>query len=135
MARHRIVHKWAAIVDTVVARHAKAEKVTGTVLHVIVDSSVWMSELVAAKRVLIQKINASLPKGAPGITDIRFTQRSWAKERPDKPREQEAPDPDETHVRQVRAILEPIEDERVRAALARILEKDRQLRFRRMAKP
>lgn len=135
MSRHRIVHKWAGIVDTVIARHAKAEKVSGTVLQVAVDSSVWMSELVAAKNVLIQKINASLPKGTPGITDIRFQQRSWAKEPPPRPKESEAPEPDEADARRVRKILEPIADESVRLALERILEKDRQLRHRRKPTP
>ncbi|HMK36222.1 MAG TPA: DUF721 domain-containing protein, partial [Desulfomonilaceae bacterium] len=63
VARHRVLHQWAEIVDSVIARHARAVKVTGTVLHVVVDSSVWMNELAAAKGVLLQKLNTSLPKG------------------------------------------------------------------------
>jgi hypothetical protein len=96
-----------------------------------VDSSVWMNELVAMKGVLIQKLNASLPRGTSGITDIRFQQRSWAKEQPPEPVRPEPPGPDEADARQVRQILEPITDEHVRSLLARILEKDRLLRYRR----
>ncbi len=131
VSRHRIVYLWPRIVDTVVARHAKAIKVSGTLLHVAVDSSVWMNELAATKTVLIQKLNASLPRGTSGITDIRFQQRSWAKERPPEPQRPEPPEPDEADARQIRQILDHVADENVKSLLARILEKDRQLRYRR----
>jgi predicted nucleic acid-binding Zn ribbon protein len=131
VSRHRIVHLWPKIVDTAVARHAKAVKISGSLLHVVVDSSVWMNELVAMKGVLIQKLNASLPRGTSGITDIRFRQRSWAKEQLPEPVRPEPPGPDEADARQVRQILEPVTDEHVRSLLARILEKDRLLRYRR----
>jgi hypothetical protein len=135
VSRHRIVLLWPEIVDTVVARHAKAIKISGSLLHVAVDSSVWMNELVAMKTVLIQKLNASLPRGTPGITDIRFQQRSWAKEQPPEPERPEPPEPDETDVREIRQILERVTDENVRSVLARILEKDRRLRYRRSGTP
>jgi predicted nucleic acid-binding Zn ribbon protein len=135
VSRHRIVHLWPKIVDSVVARHAKAIKVSGNLLLVAVDSSVWMNELVSMKTVLIQKLNASLPRGTSGITDIRFQQRSWAREQPPEPEQPEPPEPDETDARQIRQILEHVTDDQVRSLLARILEKDRRLRYRRSSSP
>jgi predicted nucleic acid-binding Zn ribbon protein len=131
VSRHRIVYMWPKVVDTVVARHAKAMKVSGAVLHVAVDSSVWMNELVATKAMLIRKVNARLPRGTSGITDIRFQQRSWAKERPPEPDRPAPSGPDETEALQMRQILENVPDENMKSVLARILEKDRQLKRRR----
>jgi predicted nucleic acid-binding Zn ribbon protein len=126
ISKHNIVQLWPRIVDSAVSRHAKAEKVVGSTLHVIVDSSVWMNELAAVKNVLIDKVNARIRSEAAKITDIRFQQRSWAKERP-QPAHAGTPPPrelTEKEVRLVRTLLEPVKDDRLKALLKRILEKD-----------
>lgn len=131
LSRHRIITLWPQIVDATVSRHATAEKLSGSTLHVVVDSSVWMNELAAIKSVLLEKVNARLERGAAPIMDIRFHQRSWA-------RQAEAPQPvaaepqlSETDVRLVRQLLEPVRDEELKPLLKRILEKDRLLKNRR----
>ncbi len=127
LSKHNIIQLWPKIVDSAVSRHAKAEKVVGSTLHVIVDSSVWMNELSAIKNVLIDKVNARIRSEAAKITEIRFSQRSWAKERP---KEEDAATTSprreltEKEARLVRTLLEPVKDDRLKALLKRILEKD-----------
>jgi len=132
LSRHSLVHRWQDIVEPAVARHAIVERVSGSTLHVAVDSSVWMNELAGISNVLLEKINASLDPDAPKITEIRFTQRSWAKQPPSpEASEQKVPDPTEADARFVRTVLEPIKDPEFRDVLERLLEKDRRLRHRR----
>lgn len=128
LARHGIIALWPQIVDSTVARHAMAEKLSGSTLYVIVDSSVWMNELAAIKNVLLEKVNARLERGAQPVTDIRFHQRSWAGRA--KTPQAVTPEPhlSEKDVRMVRQLLEPVSDEGLKPLLKRILEKDRLLK-------
>jgi hypothetical protein len=129
MSRHSVVALWPKIVDAAVARHVQAEKVTGSTLHLVVDSSVWMNELAAMKYILLQKVNASLEPDAARITDIRFRQCSWASAGV-KPIERPIPpEPTEQELRIARKILEPVEDQDLREVVGRILEKDRKLKL------
>jgi predicted nucleic acid-binding Zn ribbon protein len=131
-SRHNVIRLWPSIVNKTVARHAKAARVSGSTLHVIVDSSVWMNEMATLKKVLLSKINACLDKGAPPLTDIRFQQGSWA-------REQDAetavsslePEMDEKELRLIQKSLESIRSEDLKHTLARIREKDLRLKRRR----
>jgi len=77
LARQSIVNRWPKIVDRVIAKRAKAERLVDDTLYVVVDSSVWMNELSANKFTLLEKINATLEPGVPRIRDIKFTQSSW----------------------------------------------------------
>jgi len=126
ISKHNIIQRWPKIVDSAVSRHAKAEKVVGSTLHVIVDSSVWMNELAAVKNVLMDKVNARIRSEAAKITDIRFTQRSWAKECPKEEDAAKTPPREltEKEARLVRTLLAPVKDDRLKALLKRILEKD-----------
>jgi hypothetical protein len=129
MSRHNVVALWPKIVDSTVARHVQAEKVTGSTLHLVVDSSVWMNEMAAMKHILIEKVNASLEPDAARITEIRFRQCSWAKVDV-KPIERPLPpEPTEQERRIAHKILEPVKDEDLREVVGRILEKDRKLKF------
>lgn len=132
LSRHNLVHLWPKIVDSAVARHTKCEKVVDSTLYISVDSSVWMNELAALKAVLLEKVNAYLDSGAQKITDIRFHQRSWAKsvEEPPPAPVRSSPPTEETK-RMVRRALEPVQDERLKKTLERILEKDRVLKSQR----
>jgi hypothetical protein len=131
ISRHRIVQLWPTIVNTAVARHAVAEKVTGPTLHVVVDSSVWMNELAAVKNVLLEKVNAHLDPAAAPITDIRFHQRSWAgASRPDVS-DPVPPEPSADDIRLTQLALEPVKDEELREIIKRLLEEDRRLKYRR----
>ncbi len=132
LSRHRIAVLWPEIVQQV-ALHAQVEGVSGSVLHVRVDSAVWMNELSALKMTLLKKVNARLHPDAAPFTDIRFFQRSWAafQETPAAEPEPPLPPPTEEDLALVRDTLEPISDEELRTLLARILEKDRQLRHQR----
>ncbi|MBI5249614.1 MAG: DUF721 domain-containing protein [Desulfomonile tiedjei] len=125
ISRHRLVQLWPKIVDAAVSRHTTAEKIVGSTLHVIVDSSVWMNELSAVRSVLLDKVNSRIEYEAARITDIRFHQRSWANRHTPKHDEPaSSTDLTEKDVRLVRALLEPVKDEELRAVLKRILEKD-----------
>ncbi len=132
LSKHNLVNLWPKVVDERVLRHAKAEKVAGSVLHVIVDSSVWMNELSGIKTVLLEKLNAHLSPEASPLTDIRFQQRSWAKQEPAETVMVSPPPPpsrrDEARVRQA---IEPVKDPKLQRVFKRLMEKDRQLKHRR----
>lgn len=135
LSRHRVLQMWPKIVEPTVARHAKAERVTGGTLHVAVDSSVWMYELATIKDLLLDKVNACLEPGAARITDIRFAQRSWSTQKPvgtlpAKP----LPSLGEHDLRVMGQILAPIKDESLKELLHRILEKDRLMKKGRQSK-
>jgi hypothetical protein len=130
LSRHNVVRLWSKIVDPVVLRHVRAERVEGATLHLVADSSVWMSEMAAITPVLLEKVNAFLdPSDAP-LTEIRFRQQSRAKG-PAESRRAAEPELTEQDRRIIRTILEPVEDDALKKVLARILEKDQQLRTRR----
>jgi hypothetical protein len=130
LSRHNVVRLWSKIVDPVVLRHVRAERIDGATLHLVADSSVWMSEMAAIKPVLLEKVNTCLgPSDAP-ITEIRFRQQSRvqgvAESR--KPAEPELTEHDR---RIIRTILEPVQDDELKKVLARVLAKDQKLRTRR----
>jgi hypothetical protein len=131
LARHSVVSDWDAIVESSIARHAKALKVVDSTLHVAVDCSVWMHELAALKPLLLHKINARLPTGTPPIRDIRFQQRSWAFRPTSNPEDPPIPEPNQDEVRLAHQILSRVEDPELKSLLSRILEKDRRLKWRR----
>jgi predicted nucleic acid-binding Zn ribbon protein len=135
LSRHNVIQLWPKIVDAPVSSHARAEKLVGSTLYVVVDSSVWMNEIAAIKNVLLEKINSCLPPRVAPITDIRFHQRSWAGTKTPEPRTSNLSPPTDKDVRMARQVLEPVMDERLRAVLKRILEKDRQLKCRRASEP
>jgi predicted nucleic acid-binding Zn ribbon protein len=130
-ARHKVLRFWPRIVGKVVAGHTVAEKVTGSVLHVAVDSSGWMNELAAMKNVLLEKIGSCLEPGVAPITEIRFRQRSWARKKSVPEPLSEVPEPTEEDLRLVRKTLEPLQDEELREIFERVMEKDRRLKHRR----
>jgi hypothetical protein len=135
LSRHSVLHLWPKIVEPTVARHARAERITGGTLHVVVDSSVWMFELATIKSLLLEKVNACLEKGAAPITDIRFSQRSWGHQTPKQlPAPSQPPQLGEKDLRIVGQILEPIKDETLKTLLQRILEKDRLMKQQRQSK-
>ena len=132
LARHNIARLWPKIVDSVIARHAKVESVSGSTLYLAVDSSVWMNEMAAIRNLLLEKVNACLGPEAAPFTEIRFMQRSWAKTRDEK--RQEEPQPPELTDQENRVlskILEPIKDPDLKTMLEKLLEKDRTLKWRR----
>jgi predicted nucleic acid-binding Zn ribbon protein len=131
ISRHNVVTLWPKIIDAAVARHVKAEKVTGATLHLEVDSSVWMNELAAMKHVLLEKVNAALEPGAAKITDIRFRQRSWAKSDKKEVEQPLPPEATEQELRLARTILAPVTDDSLRDVMSRILDKDRKLKSHR----
>jgi hypothetical protein len=124
LSKHALIKLWPKIVDAPIARHAKAERVVGSTLHVIVDSSVWMNELSAVKSVLIEKLNEHVKGGEAAITEIRFQQRSWAKEEPQTHSNTQPQKLTPEDARMVRTLLEPVRDAGVRKVIKRILEKD-----------
>ena len=130
-SRHNIVNLWPSIVNETVARHAKADRISGSTLHVIVDSSVWMNEMGALKKVLLSKINACLDKGAAPISDIRYQQRSWARDQDSKTAIPVEPEIDQKELRVIQKLLEPIKNEDLRCVIKRVREKDWRLKRRR----
>jgi len=120
-------------VSSAIAAHSNAEKLTGGVLHILVDSSAWMNELSANKAVLLRRVNSNLPRGSAPITDLRFRQSSSIRKALiPQPAEKEAPQVlSEADRKKHQVILEPIKDGGLRAILGRILEKDGKLKYRR----
>lgn len=62
--------KWRELVGETIAEKALPDSLRGGVLHVSVETSVWMNELILQKSTLIQKIKEHLPE-VP-LEDIRF---------------------------------------------------------------
>lgn len=132
ISRHSIIHRWPKLVDSVIASHAKVDRISADTIFIIVDSAVWMSELSAIRLKLLERVNSSLERGAAPFTDMRFTLRSWA--RTDKPEEKipiPAPPPDEKDKRMANQILGNVKDEALREVIDRIIEKDRLLKTKR----
>ncbi len=131
LSRRQVAFLWPQIVSPAIARHARIERITEKVVHIAVDSSVWMNEIAALKQVLLAKINKSLSSGATKFEDIRFAQRSWGFGAPKTAEEHEEPVLDEWEQRRVRTLLEPLGDEDLRSVMHRVIEKDLKLKKRR----
>jgi hypothetical protein len=136
LARHQIVRLWPKIVSSAIAAHSKAEKLTGSVLHILVDSSAWMNELSANKAVILRRVNSNLPQGAAPITDLRFRQSSSISRvsTPPPPQEDAPQVLSEADRKKHQVILDPVKDSQLRALLGRILEKDGKLKNKRRDK-
>lgn len=131
LLRNDIIVKWPQIVSPAMAKHVKALKVSGSVLYLVVDSSVWMNEISALRNCLIDKIHSEL--GFKDlISDIRLQQRSWARQEPspDLPKKV-IPEISQKDMQKMAEIVDPIKDDDLRVVLMRILEKDRKLKFAR----
>jgi predicted nucleic acid-binding Zn ribbon protein len=131
LSRYAILRAWPRIVGSQVARHAKAEKVAGATLYVAVDSAAWMNELAAIKNLLLDKLNAHIQREATPLADIRFSQRSWARAKKPEPAPPKPPRATEREMEAVNQMLEAVKDDKLKQMLKRILEKDRQLKWRR----
>ncbi|MCX5873543.1 MAG: DUF721 domain-containing protein [Deltaproteobacteria bacterium] len=128
LARQSIVTRWPKIVDSVIAKRARAERLMGDTLYVVVDSSVWMNELAAMKSVLLDKLNSSLEPGVPRIRDIKFTQLSWNRESHDEhqssPTRRKALPPDKKALEISTQSIDAIKDPDIRRVIERLIEKD-----------
>jgi predicted nucleic acid-binding Zn ribbon protein len=70
LAEYRAVTVWDRVVGDKVSRHTKAEWIDQGELLVLVDSHVWIQELVFLKPEIVKKLNAEL--GQEIVKDIRF---------------------------------------------------------------
>lgn len=131
MARHRVVEAWPRIVGKGAARHCRADKLTGSTLHVSVDSSVFMNDLSAMKPIILDKLNSLLDPGAPPITDIRFRQCSWIREAGRAAPPEEIPEPSDSDRSLVSETVNGVGDEGLKTLVERLMEKDRRLKLRR----
>jgi hypothetical protein len=132
IARNQVILDWNKIVDSAVAKHAQAEKLVGSALVIGVDSPVWMNELSALRETLLRKINSKLKPGTPRIQELRFLLRSSLG--PEKTASVVPPVPpaSEEETREALRILAPVQDDKLKTILARILEKDRALKHTRI---
>lgn len=129
LSRHSVIHRWPQLVDSVIARHAKIDRVSGDTIFVIVDSAVWMSELSAIRLKILYKVNRALDPDAAPFREIRFSLRSWARTAdPEVKKVPDIPPPDEKQLRVVRQILSPLRDQSLKDIVERIVEKDRRLK-------
>ncbi len=127
--RQSIVPRWPHIVDSVVSKHARAERLMGDTLYVVVDSSVWMNELSAIKMVLLEKLNSNLERDVPRIKDIKFRQISWRRENITRkasavPKPSTDHPPDQTALKISTQNIEAIKDSEVRRVIERLIHKD-----------
>jgi predicted nucleic acid-binding Zn ribbon protein len=70
VAGWRAVQEWADVVGDRVARRTRAVGFRDGTLHVEVEGSAWMHELMFLKRDLVAKINRHL--GSDHVRDVRF---------------------------------------------------------------
>ncbi len=56
------LNAWKKIVGPMIARHARPVKVKDNVLWVVVDHSIWKSELHHQKHQILERLNSSVPK-------------------------------------------------------------------------
>jgi predicted nucleic acid-binding Zn ribbon protein len=66
----RAVQEWEGVVGDRVARHTRAVAFRDGTLHVEVEGSAWMHELMFLKRDLIRRIQRHL--GSDHVRDVRF---------------------------------------------------------------
>lgn len=132
-SRHQVAQLWPKIASKPIARHARVERITDRVIHIAVDSSVWMNEMAALKEVLLAKINKSLAPGATKFEDIRFAQRSWGFKYPKPPSKAPEQTLDERDQRTVRSLVDPLVDDSLKSVLTRLIEKDLRLKKQRKA--
>lgn len=126
--RQKIVQLWPNIVDSRVAKHAAAERVSGKTLYVAVDSSVWMNELAALKQVLLEKVNQALSIDVEPITDIRFRQDSSVGRRKAPAPPPAAVELTEDQVEEIRQVTSPLEDDKLRNVLEKLMKLDMKLK-------
>jgi hypothetical protein len=132
LARHGIVEVWNSVMDATVRRHAKAEKVVESVLFVDVDSTVWMNELAAIKKTLLDHLNRNLKPPAQPLQDIRFRLARSKKTIPNtKSHPGQSPPPTDEELRLKHLTLKSAVDDEVRSILDRLMEKDRVLKWKR----
>ena len=129
LSRQTVVSQWPKIVDKVIAKRAKAQRLLEDTLYVVVDSSVWMNELAAIKYTLLEKINATLEPGVPKIKDIKFSQSSWNRMKREDAKNSAAGEIksgpiDEKALKRSRRGIENIRDQEIRDILERIIVKD-----------
>ncbi len=136
LSRHSVIQRWPKLVDSVIARHTKIDRISGDTIFVIVDSAVWMSELSAIKIKLLSKVNEALDPDAAPFREIRFSLRSWARTAdPEVKKVPDIPPPDEKQLRVVKQILSPLRDQSLKDLVERIVEKDRRLKELRKIEP
>ena len=129
LSRQSIVMRWPRIVDSVVAKHARAERLVGDTLYLSVDSAVWMNELASMKPVLLEKLNSKLDPDVPQIKDIRFSQTLWRqgaatrKKATTIPPSVENP-PDQTALKVSTSNIASIKNSEIRNIIERIIRKD-----------
>ena len=66
LSRHNVIQLWPKIVEAPVSNHAQAEKLVGSTLYVVVDSSVWMNEIAA-----LENLEVVLPALEHAIAKIQ----------------------------------------------------------------
>ena len=75
---YRLRTRWASIVGISTAAHAKPDRIKFRKLYIIVESSVWLQQLMFLKPTLLEKINAAMEQ--PVINDIAFRIGEWDEE-------------------------------------------------------
>ncbi|MBI3872972.1 MAG: DUF721 domain-containing protein [candidate division Zixibacteria bacterium] len=64
--------RWAELVGSEIAAHAKAVKIETGRLFVSVDEPAWRQELMYQKPAILAKLNAEAGGNEPVVTDIMF---------------------------------------------------------------
>ncbi len=85
LAEARILEIWPKAVGPQIASHAKALKIRDKTIMISVDHPVWKQELMANRRMVLDKLNATLaealgdePGSAPRIQEIFIVNPSKA---------------------------------------------------------
>ena len=129
LSEYRLFGKWDKAVGDAIALHARPLALRGTKLALVVDSPAWMQQLSLMKPQLIEKVNQML--GRDAVKDI--TLKLGEVELPQKKEAAYRPAPvqlGDATMKQIDGYVKDLDDEEMRAALRRLIEKDFQQKKR-----
>lgn len=117
---YRLQKQWKGLVGEVVAAHTWPSRIKFRKLHVAVDNSVWLHQLLYLKATLMENIQAQMEELQ--LEDIIFRIGELPESREDaddEPAEQAAVSPDVEKA--AREYAQGINDEELRDSLARVI--------------
>ena len=119
MVTLHIQNNWTQAVGPAFANNARPHAYSNGVLTVATKHASWQSELHFLRRPLLEKINAALPR--PYVKELRFVARAAAPAAAAAEPAFAPPTPNSRHRACAQAIANQIDDEAVRATVARVV--------------
>lgn len=121
-ALFRIVGMWEETVGGVIARHAQPIGLRGRKLSVQVDSPVWMQQLSMLRPELVEKVNRAL--GSELIAEMVLVLGEVKGRARQHEKAPALPPLTESERKQLEGYVSSVDDQNIRSALLRLIEKD-----------